>query len=54
MVIKQYDVYGITREQLKRTVNKIEKNDVPEVSQYPAAVLVGSSILPMCVLVLRL
>ncbi len=46
-VIKQYDVYGISREQLKRAVNKIEKNEVQEVSQYPAAVLLGGTILPM-------
>ncbi len=49
-VIKQYDVYGITREQLKHAVNKIEKNKAQEVSQYPAAVLLGGSILPMSTL----
>jgi hypothetical protein len=47
MVVKQYDVYGITREQLKHAVNEIEKNEVHEVSQHPAAVLLGGSILPM-------
>ncbi len=49
-VVKQYDVYGITREQLKRVVNKIDKNEVHEVSQHPAAVLLGGSISPMSTL----
>jgi hypothetical protein len=49
-VVKQYDVYGITREQLKRAVNKIEKNEVHKVSQHPAAVLLGGSISPMSTL----
>ncbi len=49
-VVKQYDVYGITREQLKRAMNKIEKNEVHEVSQHLAAVLLGGSILPMSTL----
>ncbi len=49
-VVKQYDVYGITREQLKHAVNKIEKNEVHEISQHPAAVLLGGSILPMSTL----
>jgi hypothetical protein len=49
-VIKQYDVCGITREQLKHAVNKIEKNEVQEVSQHPAAVLLGGSISPMSTL----
>ncbi len=49
-VIKQYGVYGITRVQLKHAVNKIEKNEVQEVSQYPAAVLLGGTILPMSIL----
>jgi hypothetical protein len=49
-VVKQYDVYGITREQLKCAMNKLEKNEVHEVSQHLAAVLLGGSISPMSTL----